>query len=141
MADRTAASASARLSVTVTPLPAANPSAFTTHGPPDPRMWAPAASGSSNDHDRAVGTPWRAITALANAFEPSRRAPEAVGPKARIPLALSASTAPATRGSSGPTTTRSTTSASAMSAIADGLVSATSTSSATSPIPGLPGAA
>src|SRR4051794_23128550 len=47
------------------------------------------------------------MISLACAFEPSIRAAAALGPKARMPALKQASTRPATRGASGPTTTRS----------------------------------
>ena len=96
-------------SATITPLPAASPSALSTRrGRPArrPRRCPPAASATWRQ--RAVGTPASSIACLANAFEPSSRAAAAVGPNARRPRASSASTRPATSGASGPTTTRST---------------------------------
>src|SRR3954453_9340867 len=58
----------------------------------------------------AVGTPAAAMTSLANAFEPSRRAAARVGPNAVRPRDSSSSTRPATSGASGPTTGRATSS-------------------------------
>ena len=52
---------------TQTPLPAASPSAFTTHG------------GRATASERAVGTPAASITSFENAFEPSIRAAAGAG--------------------------------------------------------------
>src|SRR5665647_1416609 len=57
------------------------------------------------------------MISLANALLPSSRAALAVGPKQAIPRSRTASAAPATRGASGPTTTRSTFSSAARAAI------------------------
>ena len=80
---------------TITPFPAARPSAFSTHG----------ARGSASS--AAVGTPATAITAFANRFDPSMRAAAADGPNTGIPECRRTSATPATSGASGPTTTRS----------------------------------
>ena len=95
---RIASSTSASERQTKTPFPAASPSAFTTHG------------GRAIASRAAVGTPAAAMTSFANAFEPSIRAAAALGPKTRKPNRRSASARPSTSGSSGPTTTRSTSS-------------------------------
>src|ERR671925_431106 len=68
-----AAVAAARSSVTVTPLPAASPSALTTQGGPKPSRAATARAGSVKASERAVGTPAAAMTSLAKALEPSMR--------------------------------------------------------------------
>ena len=104
---RMASAASARSAATVTPLPAARPSAFTTARPPSSSTNATAASTSRNRPQRAVGTPRVAITSFANAFEPSIRAAAAFGPNTLRPASRRASPRPATSGASGPTTTRS----------------------------------
>ena len=96
------------------------------------------ASTSSTALHAAVGTPAASMISLANAFEPSSRAAAALGPNAAIPRAASSSTSPATSGASGPTTTRSQPSAAATSPAMSS--TATSTSSASAAIPGLPGA-
>src|SRR4051812_31345758 len=70
----------------------------------------------------AVGTPAAAITSLAYAFEPSRRAAAALGPKHGTGQR---SAKPSTSGASGPTTTRS--------------ASSTSSGGASPAIPALPG--
>ena len=80
---------------TKTPLPAASPSAFTTHG------------GRATETVSATGTPAAVITSLAKDFEPSIRAAAALGPNTAIPAWRSSSATPATSGASGPTTTRS----------------------------------
>src|SRR5579875_987744 len=104
---RTSASASWRSSVTRTPLPAAKPSVFTTHGPGSWRRKATASSGSSNTPKRAVGTLASASSCFMNALDPSSRAPSAPGPTTSRPSARSRSASPSTRGCSGPITTRS----------------------------------
>ena len=104
---RIAAIASSRSGATTTPLPAARPSAFTTARPPSSSTNALAFSTSSKLPERAVGMPLRCKSSFAKAFDPSRRAAEAVGPKTTTPRACSASASPPTSGSSGPTTTRS----------------------------------
>src|SRR5690606_19021687 len=134
--------AASRSGVTATPLPAASPSAFTTYGGPNSSNADATAAGSWHGRHRAVGTPAAAITSLANDFEPSSRAAAADGPKQWMPLARTASTAPATSGASGPITTRSAPTSTASEATAVGSVGDTSGySRATAPMPGLPGAA
>ena len=105
-----AASASATSSATVTPLPAASPSALITTpwGRPARRPPPAPRPGVCTRRQRAVGTPASSIACLANAFDPSRRAAAAVGPKASCPRSASASTRPPTSGASGPTTVKST---------------------------------
>ena len=76
--------------------------------PPSSSTKATAFSTSSNAPARAVGTPRRAITSFANAFDPSIRAAAADGPKTLRCRFRSASARPATSGASGPTTVRST---------------------------------
>src|SRR3954447_17382885 len=101
----------------------------------------PASMSSTGVHE-AVGTPAAAMTSLANAFEPSRRAAARVGPNAARPRDSSSSTRPATSGASGPTTVRSTASRSARSASAPTSPMPTSGKVlASSAMPGLPGAA
>ena len=103
-----AATASSRCVATVTPLPAASPSALITARPPSSSTNATAFSTSSNAPARAVGTPLRAITSFANALEPSMRAASADGPKTWCLRFRNESARPATSGASGPTTVRST---------------------------------
>ena len=62
---------------------------------------------SSRRAARRSARPAAAMTSLANALEPSSRAPAADGPNTGIPAARTASATPATSGASGPTTTRS----------------------------------
>ena len=108
---RTASRASAIDSVTITPLPAASPSVLTTYRPGSVSRNANAASSSpapKRRGSRAVGTPAldeHVLHPRLRTFEPGRRG--RVGPNARRPGACTASTTPATSGSSGPTTTRS----------------------------------
>ena len=64
MAASTAARASSTVVATVTPLPAASPSALTTTGAPNAATAASAWSAVSQMRARAVGTPWRSMNAL-----------------------------------------------------------------------------
>src|SRR3954471_13124584 len=80
------------------------------------------------------------MTSLAKIFEPSSRAASRTGPKQRTEAARSASTAPATSGASGPTTTRSTPASTAAPASASGSPASASIGSASARIPALPGA-
>ena len=91
--------------------------------------------------DPAVGTPAVAITCLENDLDPSRRAAAPDGPKHRMPASRTASETPATSGASGPTTTRSAPIEVASDATAGPSIRSTACSVATSPMPGLPGAA
>ena len=79
---------------------------------------AASSSPAPNDACIAVGTPAPSSSSFIQRFEPSRRAPASVGPKARRPRAVTASTTPHTSGSSGPTTTRSASTSSASDATA-----------------------
>ena len=83
-AARMAASAVAGSAQTVTPLPAARPSAFTATRPPSSCAKAIAAIGSSNARPRAIGTPAASATSRQNALLPSSRAAAALGPKAAM---------------------------------------------------------
>src|ERR1039457_368311 len=102
-----AASASAALCATTTPLPAARPSAFRTTGKPKRPNAIRAWKASSTVTYSAVGIPlcWKKF--FAKILLPSRRAASAVGPTIRSPRARKASTTPATSGTSGPTTVKS----------------------------------
>ena len=93
---RRPASTSGSVRQTKTPFPAARPSALTTHG------------GRADSSLAGMGTPAASMTSLAKLFEPSIRAAAALGPKTAIPACRSVSATPATSGTSGPTTTRST---------------------------------
>ncbi len=128
-APRSACSSSASVLQTMTPLPAARPSALSTHG----------ARGSSRS--RAVGTPAAAITSFANRFEPSIRAAAADGPNTEIPTCRRVSATPATSGASGPTTTRSAPSDRASSRSPSPSSDATGWHVASAAMPGFPGAA
>src|SRR4029078_7927458 len=100
----------------------------------------PASTSSTSVH-RAVGAPAAAMTSLANAFEPSRRAAAREGPKTARPRVWSSSVRPATSRDSGPTKVRSTSSCSTRFASAPMSSTPTSNVAASSAIPGLPGAA
>src|SRR4051794_7572763 len=80
------------------------------------------------------------MTRLATAFEPSSAAAASEGPKQRTPSARSASARPATRGASGPTMTRSASRATAAPTSAPRSAGSACSSSASAPMPGLPGA-
>ena len=96
---------------------------------------APGASASA----WAVFTPAAAITSLANALDPSMRAASLSGPKTLIPFSRNASATPATRGISGPITTRSTSNEVASCVISAGSVTVPLCRVARSAIPALPG--
>ena len=110
IAARMAASASSASAQTVTPLPAARPSALTTTRPPSAR-----ASADGRDRvveRRALGHrhAGRLATSRQKALLPSSRAASAPGPKTASPRARSASaSAGHERAPPGPTTTRSAT--------------------------------
>ena len=135
------ASASSRSPVTTTPLPAASPSSFTTYGGPKASRASAASSAFVHTRAIAVGTSAAAITSLANALEPSSRAASADGPKQEMPASRTASATPATRGASGPITTRSAPTSRASAATARPSTGSTSWRVQTPAMPGLPGAA
>src|SRR6266478_2538387 len=82
----------------------------------------------------------RAHMSLVKAFEASRVAAAALGPKAGMPSASSASTSPSTSGASGPTTTKSIRSRRQNPTSPLMSVAAIATHSASSAMPALPGA-
>src|ERR1700757_1933771 len=124
----------------MTPLPAARPSALTTIGAPRLAMKAFAAAGSRKRRWAAVGICARTKRSLAKAFEASIAEAAALGPKAAIPSASSASTSPRTSGASGPTTTKSIRSPRQNPSSPLMSVAPIATHSASSAIPVLPGA-
>src|SRR6478736_3948074 len=85
--------------------------------------------------------PFARHKSLVNPFEPSSRAAAALGPKAAMPVARSASATPATSGASGPITTRWIALSRASSTTALGSHGSIVTHPAQRAIPGLPGAA
>ena len=103
-----ASSAEARSGQTETPLPAASPSALTTHAPPSSSTASHADSTSVHVMARAVGTPAASISFFEKALEPSTSAAPADGPKTGIRARRSASASPSTSGSYGPITTSPT---------------------------------
>src|SRR5690625_4951243 len=135
------ASASSRSEVTTTPLPAASPSSLTTCGAPNSSSAAATSSTVKHTRESPVGTFAAAMISFAKALEPSRAAAACVGPKAGIPRFWTASLTPATSGASGPITTRSAFKLTARSPIASGAFWSTAWRVASSPMPGLPGAA
>ena len=136
-----AASAWAASSQTTTPLPAARPSALITAGPPSAARAARASVMVVAVKSAAVGTPAACMTSFANAFEPSRLAAAPPGPNTGKPAGRSASASPATSGASGPTTTRSASTARASSTMPSMSVTCTGWHAASAEMPGLPGAA
>ena len=132
--------ASCVVCATMTPLPAARPSALMTMGPPTLRTYSAQAASSVNDSYLAVGTPARSITSLANFFEPSICAALPLGPKTGMPSARTASATPATSGASGPITTRPMPFSRAKRATAAGSSWSTSAFWASWYMPPLPGA-
>ena len=100
------------------------------------------ASTSVTTACAAVGTPAASMTSFEYAFEPSRRAAAARGPKHATPAAAHASASPATSGASGPTTTSSTPAAAAAAGealdVAGGVGDVSTPASRR--MPGLPGA-
>src|SRR5579883_2031069 len=136
-----AASASASVPATVTPLPAASPEALITTGAPSSRAARRASSARVCRSARAVGTPALRISSLANTFELSTAAAAAVGPKIGSRRARNRSTMPRASGASGPTIVRSGRSDSASARSPSMSVAATGRHRASVPIPGFPGAA
>ena len=86
-ASRSAPAASRDPRATVTPLPAASPSAFTTARPPNSSTNASAFSTSVNVPERAVGIPCRSHSSFAHAFEPSSARRASRRPEHREPRA------------------------------------------------------
>ncbi len=78
-----ASSASGTVAATVTPLPAARPSALTTIGAPSASTQARAAAGSVKVWPAAVGAPQAAQISLVKAFDASSRAASRPGPERR----------------------------------------------------------
>jgi hypothetical protein len=99
-----------------------------------------SSAGPPTGHARAVGTPAAVITCLAKAFEPSIWAACSDGPKQAMPASRTASAAPATSGTSGPTTTRSAAQPTASAATATGSATSSGRASASRTVPALPGA-
>jgi len=85
--DSACASASARSSVTTTPLPPANPSSLTTYGAPNASSALLISASLVQVKLRAVGTPASRITPFAKSFDPSSAAAAFDGPKVAIPAA------------------------------------------------------
>ena len=114
MISTSARSASSGVEQTATPLPAARPSALTTHPPPSSRTWLAAPLRDPKTRGKAaVGIPWRAMKRFAKDLLDSSWAANADGPKAGMPASRNRSARPAASGPSGPITTRPILSASA----------------------------
>ena len=127
-----------------TPLPAARPSALiTTRSAPSRTSSSTNSSASGNCEkapNAAVGTECRCISSLEKILLPSISAAAREQPNTARPRSRSKSASPATSGASGPTTTRSTFSASARSASFTISSALTGTQRATLSMPALPGA-
>ncbi len=136
----TAASAWSTVSATITPLPAASPSALTTIGAPLSRIWARAASASVNRAQAAVGAPAASQISLVKLLEASSREAASDGPKTRIPASRSRSATPAASGASGPMITKSIAFSSTKAATALRSSISSAAQSAIWAIPALPGA-
>ena len=137
-----APNASSRVIATITPLPAARPSAFMTIGAPSALMYSLAATASVNTSYFAVGMLYFFISPLEKALEPSISAAACAGPKALIPASLKASTTPLVSGTSGPTTTSSTCfSLATLTMDSLSVMEISEIHSAKAAIPGLPGIA
>src|SRR5215207_4562777 len=134
------ATAAARSSVTRTPLPAASPSSFTTYGAPTSSSTVSSSAGPPTGQARAVGTLAASMTCLAKDLLPSSCAASWDGPKQGMPASRTASAAPWTSGTSGPTTTRSAPHPVATDATATGSAASTASGSAIARVPALPGA-
>src|SRR5215207_3483059 len=137
---RPCATAAARSSVTRTPLPAASPSSFTTYGAPTSSSTVSSSAGPPTGQARAVGTLAASMTCLAKDLLPSSCAASWDGPKQGMPASRTASAAPWTSGTSGPTTTRSAPHPVATDATATGSAASTASGSAIARVPALPGA-
>src|SRR5215211_8965297 len=94
-----------------------------------------SSAGPPTGQALAVGTPAAVITCLAKDLLPSSWAACPDGPKQAMPASRTASAAPATRGTSGPITTRSADQAEATAATASGSVTGTGSTSATVRVP------
>src|SRR6266705_5261714 len=123
-----------------TPLPSASPSALMTIGNRNSSQNRIASSLRSNVPARAVGIPSLRISSFAKIFDDSIRAAALLGPKIRNPSARKRSTMPAARGSSGPTTVRSTRFPFAKRTSAGKSLTEIATFSASCAVPALPGA-
>jgi hypothetical protein len=80
-----AACASASVVATITPLPAARPSALTTIGAPVASIWAWAEAASVKRAQDAVGAPQASQTSFVKVLELSSRAAAFRGPNTRKP--------------------------------------------------------
>ena len=99
-------SASSLLLQTITPLPAASPSAFTTTLWSIPLTYSLASAGSSNTSKVAVGILFLFINSFAQILLDSNCAASFVGPNIFKPFCLNISTIPIASGASGPTTVK-----------------------------------
>ena len=125
---------------TLTPLPAARPSAFSTTGMPSREIAARASASVRTVSASAVGTWAACMTSLANALLPSSRAAARVGPNASSPAFANASTTPRQSGTSGPTTVKSGRFSDAHATSPSMFSADTGTFCAISAVPALPGA-
>ncbi len=135
-----AATAASTVPATVTPLPAARPSALTTIGAPCASTNARAACGSVKVWPCAVGAPQAAQISLVKAFDASSRAASRPGPSVATPPARSTSATPSASGASGPTITKSMACARQNARTLSPSRISSATQVASSAIPALPGA-
>ena len=95
-------SAAFESSVTITPLPAARPSALITYGAPKSSIACSTSFIVLHCRAIPVGTPAADIICFAKDLLPSSWAATWLGPNTATPCALKESDTPATRGASGP---------------------------------------
>ena len=145
MSSSKACSASSRVSVMITPLPAASPSAFSTNGGATSWRYSLACcfSAAWKLLYAAVGIWFRAMNSFAKSLLPSSWAPACSGPKKQRPFSAPESSRrscnPSTRGCSGPETIRSMAFSSKNRPRASISPRSRDTFSAHSSVPGFPG--
>src|SRR2546425_3404818 len=105
--EASASTAASRVSATVTPLPSARPSAFTTTGASQRESASRAAAASANDSHFAVGTPASSMSSFAKDFDHSIFEASRDAPTTAMRDRRSTSPIPAAMSSSGPTIARS----------------------------------
>ncbi|CJR97360.1 Uncharacterised protein [Streptococcus pneumoniae] len=133
--------ASSSVIATVTPFPAASPSAFITIGAPFSCTYAFASSKDVNVSYSAVGMSYFFIKSLANCLLPSMIAAACDGPNTRRPAFSNSSTRPSIKGTSGPTMVRPTWFSFANETSPAWSLSSMFTSCAEASMPSFPGAA
>ena len=124
----------------ITPLPSASPSALITTGNSTCSQYRSASGLSEKVRASAVGIFSARINSFAKIFDDSSRAADLVGPKMRNSSVVKRSTIPSDKGSSGPTTVRSTSFCLANRSNCSRSVAGMATFSPISAVPALPGA-